>query len=122
MRPLAVALLLASLVAADDAERVSALLVRLEGGDAADRATAAKALARLGDGPASAALRKALSDDAAPVRHAAACALAARGEGGEEVLAVLLRSAASDSWYARWEACIAIGRMGEAARAAAETL
>ena len=117
---MAVLVLVASEAASDETERVDALLVRLGGKDAVDRAAAAKALARLGDGPATAALVKALSDEAEPVRHSAACALAARGDRGEMVVAVLARSLASDQWYLRWEACIALGKMGAAARPATE--
>lgn len=106
-------------VRAQEAEDpVDAALARLRSADAKERTRAARALGRLGGDRATAALRRTLKDDAEPVRLAAAAALAGQGATDAALVSVLTACLRSEEWYTRWQACLALGPMGEAARAA----
>jgi len=124
MRRTAMLLLLGIAVvhAQDVRDPLDAALARLRAPEAKERARAARALGRLDGDRAAAALREALEDEAEPVRLAAAAALVEQGRTGEVLVTVLGACLRSDDWYTRWQACLALGRMGPAARSATPAL
>jgi len=115
-------LAVAAVHAQEAQDPVDAALARLQAPDVKERTRAARALGKLGGDRAAAALRQALDDEAEPVRLAAAAALVGQGRTGEALVAVLGACLHSEDWYTRWQACLALGRMGPAARGAAPVL
>jgi len=108
--------------AQEPADPVAALIAQLEGRDSKGRRCAAKELGRRGGEQAIRALRQALDDDAEPVRHEAAVALARLAPDNPKAVAILIESLLNEDWYARWQACLALRSLGPRADDAVPTL
>jgi HEAT repeat protein len=114
--------LLAVAARAGEDDPLAPLLERIAGADAREREQAAVALARERDPRAIAALGATLGDAEERVRVAGAVSLARLRASDARSIGVLVAALRSDAWYTRWQACVALGTIGPAARSAAPAL
>jgi HEAT repeat protein len=118
----AVAGLLRVASAQEPADPVAGLVAQLESRDPKVRVQAARSLGKRGGEQAIRALGKALDDEAAPVRHEAAIALARLAPDESKSVGVLAESLRSGDWYVRWQACLALRLFGPRAEGAVPDL
>ncbi|MDH3591898.1 MAG: HEAT repeat domain-containing protein [Planctomycetota bacterium] len=116
MRCASLLLVLAALAAADDAKDVAGHVATLKTGDARTRTRAVKALAAFDLAAAHDALEAALEDKDPTVRTLAAAGLLRRFRKHGRARGVLVSALSGGDWYAAWQACIALRRLGPAAR------
>jgi len=108
--------------AQEPADPVAGLVAQLAARDPKVRTRAAKDLGKHGGEQAVRALSQALDDEAEPVRHEAAIALARLAPDEPKTVGVLIASLQNEDWYARWQACLALRFLGPRAKEAVRDL